>query len=147
MRKKEFDAHRFILNLKDSLYERLIYETQEIAEAEGIDTAREEIYFHDIIHEVVDGSIEGKTRQECLKIIDYTGNEEHIDKGIVDFDNGISRLLTTMAYGCAELELFEDDFVQKLQRKLNNETIGEEEAEELKEEVKGKREEIEKKLS
>ena len=110
----EFDAERLVKESKESFVERLKEELERVAEGDEA----EEVYFHGISHEVVDSAISGLSRQECLDVIDETGNEEYADKGILDFSS-LDRLLETLAYECLYQEFFNDDLIQTLQDRLN----------------------------
>jgi len=69
---------------------------------------------HEIIHEEVDNFVCGFDRQKCLAWIDFCGNEEYVDKGVIDTSN-IDRTLITTAFECISMKLFEDDLINDLQ--------------------------------
>lgn len=94
-----------------------------------------EVYFHDIIFEIIDTQACNWSRKECLALIDYCNNEEYIDSGIVDMSS-LDRILVTMAFACVEQKLFDDDFMQYLQAQLNNEIPTLKEADEITERIK-----------
>jgi hypothetical protein len=92
---------------------------------EKIDEVRgaEEIYFHDIVHGVIDRNTPTNIKL-CSQIIgEYSMDESHIDEGLIDASS-TSRMMITSAYVHLENELFKDDFfVEYLQNKLNNEVV------------------------
>jgi hypothetical protein len=94
----------------------------------------EEVFFHDIVIECVDNNTP-QDRQECLELIGTTGNEEYVDKGVID-DSSIDRYLVTMAYECLHQEIFNDEFFQELQNDLNNEEISPKKARKIIEKIK-----------
>ena len=69
---------------------------------------------HEIVDEEVDDFVCGFSRQDCLAWIDFCGNEEHVDRGIID-TSSIDRILITTAYECIRMKLFEDDLINDLQ--------------------------------
>jgi len=109
-------------NTKVAILEGIEYKLKEI---EG----SEEIYFHDIVSENVDANCP-QDRMEALDLIDYTGNEEYADPGIIDHSS-IDRVLVTTAYECLHQEIFNDDFFQYLQDELNNEEVDRDKASEI----------------
>jgi len=117
----------------DSFLEDLKYELEYKFTKED-DT--DEIYFHDIMHQVVDNAVSNNDRNENLKVIDDTGHENIIDTGLVDHNADITMQIAQTAYACLEQELFNDDFIQELQTALNNENIDYEKAQELIAEIK-----------
>ncbi len=96
---------------------------------------QKEVYFHDIMHDTLDNLVSSNDRATNLSIIDDTGNENDIDEGMIDRNADISMQIAQIAYCCLETELFNDDFIQELQTKLNNESITGEEAQELIEKI------------
>lgn len=105
--------------------EELIKETkkellEKIKDKLEVTTETEEIYFHDIITEIIDSNTP-QDRNECTSLIDLA-NEEHFDSGLID-NSSLDRTLITMAYCSLEQNLFNDDFIQELQTDLNNEKI------------------------
>ena len=73
----------------------------------------ESIDLSDIMHECVDTEVSNYSRQDCLDMIDGTGNEEYVDKGLID-NSDIDRMLLTTAYGCLEQEIYNDENFMKL---------------------------------
>jgi len=126
----------------NSCYESILDSIQ--YELRGIDkNESKEIYFHDIVSQEVDNSISYQTRSENMKVIDDTNNEEYADEGLID-NSSLDRMIQTMAYCCLEQELFNDDFMQELQTKLNNETILYEQVQDLLIKIIGKQRRIKK---
>ncbi len=107
-------------------------ELQSIADDER---NRNEIYIHDIVHQNVDDAISSMKRTTQMNLIEETGNESDVDKGLLNTDS-LSEFLATMAYGCMEVELYNTDVMQFLQQKLNNEKLSKEDAQEILEELK-----------
>ena len=92
-------------------------------------TDEDEIDFHDIVSECVDRNCP-QVNREALEFIEAYDHSEVIDDGVIDHSS-INRLLVTTAYECLYQEMFEDDFIQTLQDKLNNETISTESSKEI----------------
>ncbi len=63
---------------------------------------------HDVIHEEVDSFVTGFSRSDSIKWIDFCGNEEFIDKGVIDNSN-IDRTVITTAFECIRQKLFDDE--------------------------------------
>jgi hypothetical protein len=114
-------AETIIENAKAEVLENIKDKLENIQEAE-------EVYFHDIISSVIDGNTP-TDRHTCLDLIDMA-NPEHFDTGLIDMSS-LDRQLITQAYCSIEQNIFNDDFIQKLQGELNNETINHSKAREL----------------
>jgi hypothetical protein len=103
-------------NIKRGILEEIKSKIDEVKGAE-------EIYFHDIVHGVIDRNTPTNIKL-CSEIIaDFDMEESHIDEGLID-KSSTSRIMITTAYVVLENELFKDDFfVDYLQNKLNNEVV------------------------
>lgn len=121
---KESKPEETIKNIKTDIIQTFTEKLKSIKEEES-----EEIYFQDIISEVIDRHCPAD-RKTCLEIIDYTDMEQHIDEGVIDTSN-IDRTLITTAYECLRTFLFEDEFMMYLQEQLNNEELNNSAAVEL----------------
>lgn len=110
-----------IQNCKDAIIERIKTELENIEN-------EKEIYFHDIISEEVD-IFTPQNREEQLKLIDKA-DTHYFDDGLID-KSSVERMLLTSAYCSLEQNIFNDNLIQELQDKLNNETINEETAKEI----------------
>jgi hypothetical protein len=106
-------AETIIENTKAEILENIKDKLENISEPQ-------EIYFHDIISSAIDGNTP-TDRHTCLDLIDMA-NPEHFDTGLIDMSS-LDRQLITQAYCSIEQNIFNDDFIQKLQEELNNETI------------------------
>ena len=80
----------------------------------------EDIYFHDIGHEIVDEAVSGLSTQEGIALIEWSGKEDQADRGVLD-TSSVSQFVATLSYECMYAEIFDDDFFQRLQSDLNNE--------------------------
>ncbi|HTT74224.1 MAG TPA: hypothetical protein VMG99_08830 [Thermoplasmata archaeon] len=109
----DFDARKWLDDLRGELIEAEREATEAVAGKGG------QVDFHDRVHEVVDLAVSQLDRFECLSVIEEAGGEEYVDRGLLNFES-LDRLLATMAYGCAEGDLFDDDFIRELQDALNN---------------------------
>lgn len=87
-----------------------------------------EIYFHDIVSETID-TITPQDRKTCIDLIDLA-DSSYFDEGLIDHST-LDRILITSAYCSIEQNLFNDDFIQHSQNKLNNEILTEKDAKEL----------------
>jgi hypothetical protein len=120
--------------VKDTLNSVLELVLEKLEGIEEDDSERIDI--HDLVHEEVDNAIASNSRKENEEIIDDTGNEEYVDKGLID-NSSLDRMIETTAYGCLEQELWNNDVMQKIQRSLsNNDMIDYEDAQELIEDIK-----------
>ena len=88
---------------REQLLDRLSEELSSIEKDEV-----REIYFHDIVHEVVDDLISANDRTQNIAVIDDTNNEDEVDQGLID-NSSLDKMIATVAYGCLEVELFNDD--------------------------------------
>jgi len=120
----------------DKVLEYIVDEMKEkLQSIANEDEINNEIYYHDIVHQNVDDSISSMRRTVQMDLIEETGNESDVDKGILNTDS-LSEFIATMAYGCMEVELYNTDIMQFLQQKLNNEKLSKEQAQEILEELK-----------
>lgn len=117
-----------INNTKAEILENLKDKLEEISKGE-----EQEIDFHDIVTNSVDSNTPQDTL-EAIKFAEYTGNEHYADEGILD-KSSINRFAVTMAYECLNQEVFNDDFIQELEDKLNNENVGYKKAQEIIKEI------------
>ena len=115
----------------DCIVESILYNLKEIKPNES-----KEIYFHDIVSEEIDTQISTTDRQEQLDLIDES-DEQYFDSGLID-NSSLDRTLLTMGYCALEQLVFNDDFMQELQDKLNNENIEYNDAQELIKEIEEK---------
>jgi len=115
------ETEQIIQETKKEVLEKIKDKLEEI-------TGKEEIYFHDIITEIIDCNTP-QERKKCLSLIDLS-NTEHFDEGMID-RSSLDRTLITMAYCSLEDNLFNDNFIQELQTDLNNEKINKKEAEKI----------------
>jgi len=77
-------------------------------------------FLMDTVHRVLDYRIAVKSEVECLQIIQELNNEKYMDPGLFNIQEGISALLKGMAYESIYIELFDDDFINSLQREIKN---------------------------
>jgi hypothetical protein len=105
-------------NIKSGILAKLIDEL-EVVMKEG----EKEIYFPDIVSEVLDRNCPTETKI-CTEVInEFDVPETYIDDGLID-TSSTKRMFITSAYARLELKLFQDEFFQDyLQSSLNNETI------------------------
>ena len=136
--KMKNEAHKTIKNTKIEILDLIEDKLNEIIK----DNKTEVVSFDDMVsyfHEIVRVCVDNNTpqdRQECLELIDTTGNEKYVDKRVLD-NSSIDRYLITMAYECLYQEIFNDDFFQELQNDLNNnEEISPDEARKIIEKIK-----------
>ena len=78
----------------------------------------DELYITDIICDALDSSIPG--RSEAIDLIDYLTEhegirEDYIDKGLLD-TSSLDRFVSTLCYAMLEEYIFNDDFINSLQR-------------------------------
>src|SRR6185503_17276783 len=96
----------------DCIVESILYNLKEIKPSES-----KEIYFHDIVSEEIDTRISTTYRDEQLELIDES-EEQYFDSGLID-NSSLDRTLLTMGYCALEQLVFNNDFIQTLQEKLN----------------------------
>jgi hypothetical protein len=85
----------------------------------------EEIYFHDIVHSILDRNTPTDPKLCHAIMCEFMTNEdyENVDEGLID-KSSPKRILITSTYVALENELFKDNFfVGDLQDGLNNEII------------------------
>ncbi|RKX36901.1 MAG: hypothetical protein DRP20_05455 [Thermotogae bacterium] len=87
---------------------------QRLSEVEGF----EEIYITDIMCDVVDSSV--PSRNKAIGLIDYLVKyagvrEDHVDSGILD-TSSLDRFVATLCYALLEQYIFNDKFINSLQR-------------------------------
>lgn len=120
--------------LKDCKYFILEQIRNKLIDYDGL-----EIYFHDIVSQEID-TITPQDRKTCIDLIDLA-DTQYFDSGLIDNSN-LDRTLITSAYCSIEQNIFNDDFIQHLQNKLNNEVLSAEDAEELLNEVEAELKEM-----
>lgn len=113
-----------------AILEAVKYELEDLLE----DSNSKQSDLYDIMHEELDNIVSCNSRDENLKAIDDTGNENQIDEGMINRNADLSMQLAQMAYCCVETELFNDPFFQKLQQAYSN-VLDKEEAQELLDEL------------
>lgn len=123
-------AKRVLKGTKNDILENIKQKLNEVDK-------KTEIYFHDIIHEEIDSNTP-TDRHICLNLID-TADTSYFDRGLID-ESSLDRELITMAYCSIEQNLFNDDFIQKLQGELNNEKISKKQAKKLIKEIEQEQE-------
>ena len=117
-------AEEILKNVKIGVLEQIYLNLKDYDE--------KEIYFHDIIDKEIDSQIP-QDKKVCFDLIQLS-NEKYFDSGLIDESN-FERGLITRAYCSIEQNLFNDDFIQKLQNDLNNEVLKKQEAKKLLKEV------------
>lgn len=107
-------------------------------ELQDTDT-EQEIYIQDIISEEIDIFTPTYT-DDCLKLLsDEKPNLEHFDKGLIDFSS-LDRLFITLSYCAIEQGVYNNDFIQELQKELNNEKINKNKARDIISEIEKEQE-------
>jgi len=119
-----------VKNVKDAIYEDLLYPLTSIIEND----TEENIDVYEYIHQEVDNEVSSNDRSTNLEIIDDTGNEEYVDDGLVDRNADITMQIAQTAYGCLEQELFNDDQFSTIMRYFDD-PIDKDQAEAIKAEV------------
>ena len=120
----EFNYYDHLKDVKKQVLDQFVDELTDIEEPK-------EIYFHDIISEVVDENIP-YDNIELITIIEESGNESEVEEGFIDSSKGLqSGVLMPMAYECLKTALFEDQIFMDLQDEMNNEIIDKTKATEL----------------
>jgi len=115
---KQLGANGIIENTKKDLLQELKADLEKLKyRSDGL-----EIYFHDIVSNVIDRNTPSNKNQ-CMKLIEQA-DTQYFDEGLID-KSSWERQLITMAYCSIEQSIFNDDFIQELQSLLNNEIINE----------------------
>lgn len=118
------EAEEILKNVKIGVLEQIYLKLKDYDETE--------IYFHDIVSNEIDSQTP-QDKKTCVDLIEMA-NESYFDMGLID-ESSFERSLITRAYCSIEQNLFNDDFIQKLQEKLNNEVLSKQEAKILLKEV------------
>ena len=100
-------------NIKSGILNAFIDELEPIMN----DKKPKEIYFHDIIHGVLDRNTPSNVKL-CAEIIgEFFMEESHIDEGLIDTSTP-ARMMITSAYVHLENELFKDGFFSEYLQKF-----------------------------
>lgn len=106
-----------VKNCYEAILEAVKWELEEMIS----DKETHNVDFADLIFENVDTEVSTMSREECIRLIDATGNEQYIDQGIID-TSSLDRMLVTTAFGCLEQEMYNDSLIQTISNELETMT-------------------------